>query len=296
MIMTTTMYHAPVMLAEVGKFLVNNPRGFYVDGTLGGGGHSAYLLSTFPDIRVMGLDWDAEAIAEAGRNLASYGERMQINRENFRNIRRFLEQSHRLPVDGIVLDLGVSSHQFDRRERGFSFQSPVLDMRMDRRSEHLAVDLVNTLSEDELADMFFQLGEERFSRPISRIIVRERSRLRITSGEELAALVSRVKKRRGRVHPATQVFQALRIAVNRELDNLSGFLSDLPHVLSVGGRAVIISYHSLEDRMVKQSFRKLHDDKNYMLLARKVVVPSSDEMKNNSRSRSAKLRVLERVK
>jgi 16S rRNA (cytosine1402-N4)-methyltransferase len=293
--MQNDFYHAPVMPKEAGDYLVRNPHGCYIDGTAGGGGHSAYLLSRFPDIRVIALDWDAEAIEEATRTCASYGDRFRICRENFKNIPQLLEQLKMPSIDGILLDLGVSSRQFDRRERGFSFQSAVLDMRMDQRGEQRAVDLVNTLPEDELADMFFRLGEERLSRPISRLIVRERVQRPIASGEELATLVARVKKRRGKIHPATQVFQALRIAVNRELDNLAAFIEGIPHVLVPGGRVVIISYHSLEDRMVKLGFRKLHEERQYQLLTKKVVVPSPEEMRQNPRSRSAKLRALESV-
>lgn len=288
-------YHLPVMVKEVEKYLIHNPAGTYVDGTLGGGGHAAYLLEARPGIRIIGLDWDEEAIAEAGGKLARFGGRARIVRENFRNIAPALGGIGQEKVDGVLVDLGVSSRQFDEKNRGFSFQSPVLDMRMDKRLPGTAEDLLNTLDEQALADIFYTLGEERSSRQIARRIVDERKKGRITSGAALASLIERVSRGRGKIHPATRVFQALRIAVNRELENLEIFLDSLPGVLSPGGRAVVLSYHSLEDRIVKRDFKKKADSGEYRVLTKKVVFAADEETRSNPRSRSAKLRCAERI-
>ncbi|MHB9154693.1 MAG: 16S rRNA (cytosine(1402)-N(4))-methyltransferase RsmH [Endomicrobiales bacterium] len=293
--METSGYHQPVMVREVEQYLVHREDGLYADCTLGGGGHSGYLLGRHPRMRVIGLDWDEEAMTAAQERLRDFQGRVRFARENFRDLNEVLEKEKIETVDGVLLDLGVSSRQFDETARGFSFLSPALDMRMDRRLDTRAGDLVNTLDEESLADLFYRFGEERLSRPISRRIVEERKKGRITSGPALAALVERVKRKRGKIHPATQVFQALRIAVNLELDNLSVFLERLPALLAPRGRAVIISYHSLEDRIVKQDFRKNAGEGVYRLLTKKVVFASPEEMKNNPRSRSARLRCAERI-
>ncbi len=293
--MNDTPYHIPVMVAEVQEYLITQPDGVYVDCTLGGGGHSRTLLEHFPTLRIIGIDCDEAALHEAGRVLAPFGERVTILRENFSNIRALFKERSLPKVNGILADLGVSSKQFDDYARGFSFQSETLDMRMDARLGRGAEDLINTLDDTSLADIFYHYGEERFSRPIARRIVEERKKGKISSGRTLADIVERVKHRTGRVHPATQVFQALRIAVNKELEVLSAFLDSIPELLVEGGRAVIISYHSLEDRIVKQQFRKTAQEGAYHLLTKKVVCPSADEERNNPRSRSAKLRAAERT-
>jgi 16S rRNA (cytosine1402-N4)-methyltransferase len=293
--MLTESYHLPVMPGEVEQYLITDEGGRYVDCTLGGGGHSRYLLERHDRIEVIGLDWDEDALGRAGEVLAPFKLRFRSFRENFRNMKAVIEKNGLGPVQGVLADLGVSSWQLDNRERGFSFESSQLDMRMDRRLASQAEDLINSLTADELADIFYQYGEERLSRPIARAIVNERAKARITTGMALADIVSRIKRRTGKTHPATLVFQGLRIAVNREMENLQQFLDEVPQVLAPGGRVVVLSYHSLEDRQVKNSFRSKGAEGRYRVLTKKVVFPSETETKNNPRSRSARLRAAERI-
>jgi 16S rRNA (cytosine1402-N4)-methyltransferase len=283
------------MAETAAKLLVSNPSGIYVDCTLGGGGHTAHLLEQYPQLRVIGLDCDMEAITVASDRLAIFGDRVHVVRENFRNIRAVIESFNLKTVDGILADLGVSSRQLDDRIRGFSFESPVLDMRMDDRAGSSAMDLVNTADEVSLADILYRNGDERRSRQIARRIVEARQVHRISSGEELAKIVSSAKWRTGKTHPATTVFQALRIAVNDELESLRYLINELPVVLNKGGRAVIISYHSLEDRIVKHAFRalKAREDAETVLLTKKPQEASDEENAINPRSRSAKLRAIQ---
>lgn len=283
------------MAAEVERFLVNGGKGTYVDCTLGGGGYEEALLEKYPGIRFIGIDRDDEAVEKASRLKGRFGERLAVVRDNFSNIRGILGALQAGKVDGFLLDLGLSSKQINDGSRGFRFDSPVLDMRMDRRGTATAETLVNTLGEDELADLFFQYGEERKSRRIAAAVVRARKLAPIRSAAELSSIVAGSKGREGRVHPATKVFQALRIAVNAELDNLRAFLGEFHELLAPGGRIVALSYHSLEDRMVKQSFRKLAAENALQILTRKVVTPGEEELRENPRSRSAKLRAAERL-
>ena len=283
------------MLEETAHFLINNQSGKYVDCTIGGGGHSSYLLEKYPNIQMIGFDSDIAAVEESEKNLARFSGRFRIFRENFRKIREVLESGGIGSVDGVLADLGVSSRQLDDLSHGFSFRSDNLDMRMDSRLEKSAEDIINTYDVERLAEIFANYGEERFAQKISRKIVEERRRNRITSGKQLAGIVEMVKRRDGPIHPSTKIFQALRIAVNAELDSLSSFLADLPQVLSKGGRAVVISYHSLEDRLVKNSFRDNYKAHVYNLLTKKVVIPGREELRTNGRSRSAKLRAAEKI-
>lgn len=293
--MNDIAYHLPVMLAEVEAFLVNAPDGTYIDATFGGGGHSRYLLDRHPTLCIIALDWDAAAVERARDTMASFGSRFRIVRENFKNIAAAVAQCGCGPVHGVLADLGVSSRQLDDRSRGFSFESENMDMRMDDRLSRSAADLVNSSDENTLADIIYQYGEEHASRRIAAAIMRERRLGKITSGRQLAAVVARVGRRGGKVHPATRVFQALRIAVNGEMDNLEGFLRSLPSVLAPGGRGVVMSYHSLEDRMVKNNFRQLGADGICRVLTKKVVCAADAEVRENPRSRSAKLRCVERI-
>lgn len=288
-------YHQPVMLHEVDNHLITNIKGTYVDSTLGGGGHSSYLLEKYPEIKIIATDWDEAAINAASKKIEKFKDRITIVRENFCNLKVVLQSLNVTAVNGILLDLGVSSKQLDDLDRGFSFRSDVLDMRMDQRLSEKAEDLINTLDEKSLADIIFQFGEERLSRPISKIIVEEREKNRIISGQALALIIEKVKWRHGKIHPATKVFQALRIAVNKELENLTMYLNDLPSCLLPGAHAVIMSYHSLEDRMIKNNFRQLAHENIYKLINKKVIIASEEEMKLNHRARSAKLRVAEKI-
>jgi 16S rRNA (cytosine1402-N4)-methyltransferase len=292
--------HIPVLRGEVVSLLSPLGRSVLVDCTLGLGGHAEALLEA-SDARthLIGIDADASNLALAKQRLEPFGDRVRFFHANFSQLPDVLEAANVDRVDGILADLGVSSTQLDEAERGFSFAAEApLDMRMDRESPQTAADLVNTLDETELADLIYQYGEERYSRRVARQIVAARLEKRIETTTQLAELVSRAyppmarKSRRG-VHPATRTFQALRIAVNQELSSLDILLKLLPQVLASGGRAAIISFHSLEDRRVKQAFASLARQAVAELLTRKPLVAGEEEMAANPRSRSAKLRALE---
>ena len=293
--MNNEAYHIPVMVEETARFLIDNESGIYVDCTVGGGGHSSYLLERYPKIQIIGFDSDQTAIDTADKILAGYSGRYKLFRENFRNIREVLESAGIRSVDGVLADLGVSSRQLNDASKGFSFRSDNLDMRMDSRLDKKAEDFVNTLDAEALSEIFVKYGEERFADKISRRIAEERKKSRIISGKQLASIVEMVKRRDGAIHPSTKIFQALRIAVNSELESLALLLGELPKLLKAGGRAVVISYHSLEDRLVKNSFRDNYKAHIYKLLTKKVVVPSPEELRINSRARSAKLRAAEKI-
>ena len=284
------------------------PHRVYVDGTLGGGGHALEILKrTGPDGRVIGIEWDEEAIAEALKVLSPFGERMRIFRENFAHLPGLLKEIKAEPVDGILLDLGLSSIQLEGQERGFSFKGEgPLDMRMDQRTEETAADLVNHLSERDLEDVFWKYGEERWARRIARAIVEERDQRRIGTAQALRKVVYRAIPKRfhsRKLDPATRTFQALRIRVNHELDHLRQVLEEGWPWLKVGGRMCVISFHSLEDRIVKQAFQRfergeaggLNQGKRMRIITRKPITPSEEEQRENPRSRSAKLRCAERV-
>jgi 16S rRNA (cytosine1402-N4)-methyltransferase len=287
--------HVPVLLEEALQLLGVHPGGVYLDGTLGLGGHAAEILRrTGPEGRVIGFDKDAETLARAREALRPFGERVRLVHADFRQAPRALGGER---VDGILLDLGVSSLQLDQAERGFSFRAEgPLDMRMDRSQGPTAADLVNRLPESELADLIYRYGEERASRRIARAIVAARQRKHLATTAELAAVVRRAagRSRRPGLDPATRTFQALRIAVNQELEGLEETLSELAACLRPRGRLVVIAFHSLEDRAVKQTFRTLAGGGSYALLTRKPVRPSPEETRSNPRARSARLRALSR--
>ncbi|ABU57202.1 16S rRNA (cytosine(1402)-N(4))-methyltransferase RsmH [Roseiflexus castenholzii] len=291
-------HHTPVLLTETLAGLQPHPGGWYIDGTVGGGGHAAAILeATAPDGRLLGIDCDPAALAAAAARLAPYGERVTLVRGSFREIGRLAHKAGFVQVQGVLLDLGVSSYQLDTPERGFSFQaSAPLDMRLDPDAPMTAANLVNDLPERDLADLIFRYSEERGSRRIARAIVEARQRRPITTTDELAEIVSRaLGGRRGRIHPATRTFQALRIAVNDELTSLDAALPQIVELLVVGGRMAIITFHSLEDRIVKQFMRAEAQAGHLRLITRKPVEASSEEQRINPRSRSAKLRVAERA-
>ncbi|WP_373530815.1 16S rRNA (cytosine(1402)-N(4))-methyltransferase RsmH [Nostoc sp.] len=280
-------FHVPVLGREVIEGLAVRPGGHYLDATVGGGGHSRLILEAAADVRLTAVDQDEDALAAAQKYLAEYGGRVKFIHSNFAEY-EFTPNT----FDGILADLGVSSYHLDQPERGFSFrQAANLDMRMDRGRSLTAADVINNWDEAELADIFFKYGEERLSRRIARRIV-ERRPLHTTI--ELAdAIASSVppKYRYGRIHPATRVFQALRIVVNDELKSLETFLDKAPNALVPGGRIAIISFHSLEDRPVKHGLRNLPLLK---VLTKKPIIALEEEISNNPRSRSAKLRIAER--
>ncbi|MBI5560422.1 MAG: 16S rRNA (cytosine(1402)-N(4))-methyltransferase RsmH [Deltaproteobacteria bacterium] len=308
-----TRGHLPVMADEVVSYLACRPGGIYVDLTLGGGGHTLSILkATGPDGRVIGLDVDGDAIEEATALLEPFTGRVVIMRENFKDIKRLLGHEGLDKVDGMVLDVGVSSYQLERGERGFSFMRDArLDMRMDRRNPTSAFELVNGLKEKELERIILLYGEEKRARKIARAIVEARKKEGISTTGELAQVVAGcVGRGYSKTHPATRVFQALRIAVNNELENLKTGLEEGIDVLRTGGRMVVISFHSLEDRIVKETFRSFSRGcvcpsdipqcvcgltPKAKLLTKKVVFPAREEVRSNPRARSARLRAIERI-
>jgi 16S rRNA (cytosine1402-N4)-methyltransferase len=292
--------HIPVLVEEVMTLLRLVPHGNYVDGTLGGGGHASEILKqSAPDGIIVGIEWDEEAIAEARKNLASYGDRVKIFRENFVNLPDVLRAMQMEAVDGIFLDLGFSSLQIEKAERGFSLKEEgPLDMRMDQRIERTASDLVNHLSPQELEKILFDYGEERWAKRIARAIVQERERSPIETTQMLRKIVLRAIPKRfhhRRIDPATKTFQALRITVNEELENLKRILETGWKSVKKGGRICIISFHSLEDRLVKEAFRAQERKRLIRIVTKRPVVPSEEERERNPRSRSAKFRCAERV-
>jgi 16S rRNA (cytosine1402-N4)-methyltransferase len=308
--------HKPVLLDEVIRYLCCTPGKFFVDGTVGGGGHArAILEKTAPDGRLIGIDWDEKALVKARSNLQSYEERLVLVQENFALIGPVLARLHIQAVDGILLDLGLSSFQVDEAARGFSFNlAGPLDMRMDTREKNTAAHLVNTLSEDKLAAIIRNFGEERWHRRIARHIVRARDEEAIETTDRLARVVYSsipTGKRARQRHPATRTFQALRLAVNRELDHLQTFLQGALDWLKPGGRLAIVSFHSLEDRLVKQAFAnwarscrcparspicQCEGRPLVRLVNKKPVVPGKSEIQANPRARSGRLRVVEKQK
>ncbi len=288
--------HEPVMLNEVLEFLRAEEGGVFADCTLGMGGHSEKILESSGDSRVIGLDCDEDAVMAARERLRGFGERFASFCRNYSELGAVLEESGIDSVDGILLDLGLSSAQLADESRGFSFMKDApLDMRMDRSLAVGAGDLVNRSSQSELANIFREFGEEPRAEKIAAELVRERKKAPVETTGRLSEIVRKARGGRGRIHPATKVFQALRIAVNRELEALAGFPDSAVPMLSPGGRLCVISYHSLEDRIVKNKFKSLSGSGHVNLLTKKVVVPSRKEILRNRRSRSAKMRVLERI-
>jgi 16S rRNA (cytosine1402-N4)-methyltransferase len=284
-----------VLAEEALRWLDVEPGGTYVDATVGLGGHAVEIAARLTSGRLIGLDRDAGALEIARQRLEPYQERVVLVQADFSRIDEVVREMNLPLLNGILADLGVSSLQLDTAERGFSFRflGP-LDMRMDSRTAATAADIVNETAEGELADLLYRLGEERDSRRIARAIVRARP---IRSTEHLATVVAGARTSRGRqkLHPATKTFLALRIAVNRELEELGQFLDRAPATLAPGGRWVVLSYHSLEDRMVKQEFRRWSGQGVVEVLTRKVVRPTEQEIAANPRARSAKLRAAERL-
>ena len=301
--------HVPVLYDQVLAWLQPRSGGRYIDATGGAGGHAkGILLASDPDGRLLVLDADPDALSYASKVLEPFGDRVTLRVANFRRLEAAAGALDIREVDGILMDLGLSSRQLDEAERGFSFaQDGPLDMRMDRARGRSAADLVNTLSEAELSDILWQYGEERRARQIARAIVAERP---LVMTGQLADLVARTVGRREKIHPATRTFQALRIAVNDELGALSEALPQARNLLRPGGRLAVIAFHSLEDRLVKQFYRQeamtcicppelpvcaCQHQATLKVLTSKPVRPSAGEIARNPRSRSARLRVAERL-
>lgn len=294
--------HRPVMLEEVLAWLQPRAGGIYLDGTIGAGGHSrAILEASGPDGKIIGLDRDAAAVASACERLAPFGERALIMQVDYKDAAGVVRDVTPRGVDGALLDLGVSSMQLDQAARGFSFMAEgPLDMRMDQRESHTAADLVNRLPEQELTRILFEYGEERYARRIARAIIRRRERDPILTTLALVDVIRGTVPPpylHGRLHFATRTFQALRIAVNRELEDLGSSLRLVAGLLRPRGRLAVLSFHSLEDRIVKHTFRALAAgagaDAGFAVLTKRPLTPSDRECVKNPRARSAKLRVLE---
>ena len=308
--------HTPVLAHEVVCHLVRKSTGIYVDGTIGLGGHATEILeASTPSGQLIGIDLDIEALAIAEEKLRAYRERCTLVQGNFANLNEFLAAQSVTQVDGILLDLGVSSLQLGTPSRGFSFsQAGKLDMRMDRKQSLSATEVINDYREDTLSDIFAQFGEERWSKRVAHKISRARKIQRITTTLQLSEIVRKAMPKRiyrGRIHPATRVFQALRIHVNDELKNLDAGLDAAVSSLKPGARLCVISFHSLEDRIVKQRFRALsrlcicppsiprcvcQQIPSLEILTKRPITPTSEEVQRNSRSRSAKLRVAVKIR
>jgi 16S rRNA (cytosine1402-N4)-methyltransferase len=291
--------HVPVLTAAVLHHLRPERGGVFVDCTVGLGGHSRALLEAGAT-RIIGLDRDEDALSQARATLSPFADRAELVHGDYRSIADVLDQRGIALVDGALADLGVSSMQFDAPGRGFSFQrDEPLDMRMDRGSGQTAADFVAGSTEEELADTIYAYGEERFSRRIARALVAARREAPIDTTGRLASIVRRAVPVRGysRIDPATRTFQALRIWVNRELEGLDGFLEAAVKRLRIGARLVVISFHSLEDRIVKHTFRALahSQDATLRILTKRPVVADEDEVRRNPRARSAKLRAAEKL-
>jgi 16S rRNA (cytosine1402-N4)-methyltransferase len=288
-------YHTTVMPLQVCSYLINDENGLYVDCTFGGGGHSYLLLQKFPNIKIIAFDWDADSQNEFKDKEKVFNGRISFIRDNFKNIKSALLDMGIDKVSGILADVGVSSKQFDDETRGFSSNSSVLDMRMDLRNTITAKEAVNSYSQEDLADIFYKYGEEYRSKQIAAAIAERRKRGIITSARELQDIVRGVKKQEGKINPATKIFQALRIFINSELENLEVLLASAPSLLNKGARIVIISFHSLEDRIVKNDFKKNALNGVYNIITKKVIIADEEEIKRNPRSRSAKIRAAEKI-
>lgn len=306
--------HVPVMLNEVLEGLNIKEDGIYVDGTLGGAGHSTEIVKRLSTGKLIGIDQDENAIKKSKEVLADYSDRTIIVKENFKNIKNVLNTLGINKVDGILLDLGVSSHQLDEEERGFSYNKDApLDMRMDRGNAFSAWDVVNKYSEKELEKIIWDFGEEKWAKRIAKFIVEERRESPIDTTFELVSVIKKAIPKKVRSqggHPARKTFQAIRIEVNQELDILKNSILNANEVLNESGRLCIITFHSLEDRIVKDTFKYLNKDcicppefpvctcnkkRELKILTRKPIIPSEEEIETNPRSRSAKLRIGEKV-
>ena len=305
-------YHIPVLYYETLDNLVINPDGVYIDCTLGGGSHSEGILERLSDKGLLiSIDQDSNAIEYSKKRLEKFGPKWKVFKGNFENIDTIAYMAGVDKVDGILMDIGVSSKQLDDPERGFSYRYDVkLDMRMNIEQKISAYDVVNTYSEEQLSKIIFEYGEERYARKIAKLIVEERKSFPIEKTSDLIALIKRAYPERSSKHPAKKTFQAIRIEVNRELEVLENAMSKATELLKVSGRLAIITFHSLEDRIVKNKFKDLATAckcpkdipicvcggvKKFEIITKKPIIPVDDELKNNNRAHSSKLRILERI-
>ena len=289
--------HIPVLLDEILEYLDCMGKKVIVDCTIGEGGHAEKILENLGPFGILlGIDQDQDALMAARKRLISFGKRVIPVWDNFTNLKKILREKEIEKVDGILFDLGISSLQLNRRDRGFSFlKEGPLDMRMNKAQKINASELINKTSYKELQNIIYELGEKRWARRIARAIVRERGKGPVTTTTQLARIVERAVPYRGRIHPATRTFQALRIKVNRELENLKEILPQAVDSLRKGGRICIVSYHSLEDRIVKNSFKEFARQGRIEILTKKPIISQEEEIRMNPRSRSAKLRAGERL-
>lgn len=306
--------HISVLLDKSIEYLNVKDGGIYVDGTLGGGGHSYRLLSSNEKCRLIGIDQDKEAIAAAGKRLEHFSDRITLVNNNFCRIKEILNELHTDKIDGALLDLGVSSYQLDNPERGFSYMHDApLDMRMNASSEKNAYDVVNSYSKEELSRIFFEYGEEKWSKRVAEFIVKSREEKPVETTFELVSLIKAAIPAAARAeggHPAKRIFQAIRIEVNDELGILESSIRDFTEALNKKGRLAVITFHSLEDRIVKKTFASLAEGcvcpktfpvcvcgkkPSVKLITRKPILPDETEATSNSRSKSAKLRVIEKL-
>lgn len=295
---TDGLIHTPVLAEEALNYLLPQVGNIILDCTVGGGGHAIKILDKIkPEGLLIGIDKDMEILQITRQYLSKTAAKFRLYHADYSDVDEVLLQADIKKVDGVLLDLGVSSLQFDQADRGFSFAKDApLDMRMDRSRGITAQNLIRRLSESELGELLWKYGEERWSRRIARAIVKEKKVADITSTRQLAAIVERVVPRgKSKIHPATKVFQALRIAVNNELENLEIFLDKIHNYMAAGSRIVIISFHSLEDRIVKNKFIDKAKQGLFKVLTKKPVIPGESEIRWNIRSRSAKLRAAERI-
>ena len=305
-------YHIPVLYYETLDNLVINPDGIYIDCTLGGGSHSEGILERLSDKGLLiSIDQDTNAIEYSKKRLEKFGSKWKVFKGNFENINTIAYMAGVDKVDGILMDISVSSKQLDDPKRGFSYRYDVkLDMRMNTEQKISAYDVVNTYSEEQLSKIIFEYGEERHARKIAKLIVEERKSSPIEKTSDLIALIKRAYPERASKHPAKKTFQAIRIEVNRELEVLENAMSKAVELLKVGGRLAIITFHSLEDRIVKNKFKDLATAckcpkdipicvcggvKKFEIITKKPIIPIDDELKNNNRAHSSKLRILERI-
>ncbi|QYR65884.1 16S rRNA (cytosine(1402)-N(4))-methyltransferase RsmH [Fusobacterium animalis] len=305
-------YHIPVLYYETLDNLVINPDGVYIDCTLGGGSHSEGILERLSDKGLLiSIDQDTNAIEYSKKRLEKFGSKWKVFKGNFENINTIAYMAGVDKVDGILMDIGVSSKQLDDPDRGFSYRYDVkLDMRMNTEQKISAYDIVNTYTEEQLSKIIFEYGEERHARKIAKLIVEERKSSPIEKTSDLIILIKRAYPERALKHPAKKTFQAIRIEVNRELEVLENAISKAAELLKVGGRLAIITFHSLEDRIVKNKFKDLATAckcpkdipicvcggvKKFEIITKKPIIPIDNELKNNNRSHSSKLRILERI-
>lgn len=306
--------HYSVMLKETVDGLLIKDDGVYADGTLGGGGHTQEILKRSKSAKVLGIDQDTDAIAAASERLKDFDDRVIYVNDNFKNITAVLKEKHIDALDGMVLDLGVSSYQLDNKDRGFSYISDApLDMRMNKNASFSALDVLNTYDEDKLTDIFYRYGEENWSRRIAKFIVDKRKEKPLETTGELVEIINAAIPKSARkdvLHPEKRIFQAIRIEVNGELEILKNAVEDAVKSLKKGGRIAIITFHSLEDRIVKQTFQELSKGctcppdfpvcvcakkPEIKIITKKPILPSDEELSKNSRSKSAKLRIAEKL-